>query len=288
MSRAKRIFLKIIRPPVYLVLILTLICTAALLYVFTQGQKQAAFAYPVYVISAYTLFLLVKQSVNIIKAIRQAILAHPAGRRYMTDPVLRGHISLNVSVLINGGYAIFKLGVAIYYRSFWFGAIAVYYLVLAVTRALLLRSIRHKGADIQSEYKAARLCGYLLFAVTLALLGITIQMVSDGKGYTYPGTLIFAMAFYTFYAVGMAIGNLIRFRKLPSPVLAASKVLGLAVAIVSLLSLQTAMFASFGAEFQFTQLMNTLTGAGVCLIIFVMAILVIVRANYKLKKSNTY
>lgn len=283
MNQWKRLFCRLMEPPLLLLLLLTLLCVPSLFYVLDRRLEQSAAAYPLFVLSAYTLFLWVMRCIGVAKRVKAAIYGHHLARLYMTDLSLRGHVSLHTSTAINCCYALFKLGAGIYYRSFWFGAIAVYYLILAAARALLLHSTYRKASDPRQEYRTSRLCGCLLLALNIALACMTVQMVVDGKGYAYPGTLIFAMAFYAFYSVTMSIVNLVRFRKLRSPVLAVSKALELAVALVSMLSLQTAMFASFGGTLAFQRLMNALTGGAVCLILFAMAILMIVRASRKLK-----
>lgn len=284
MSRRRTALLHLLRPRLFWMILLTLICAPALVYLFCKELNRAVFAYPVYVLSAYTLAVWSVRVPAVVRRVRAAIYRHPLGWRYMTDLPFRGRLSLHVSTAVNLCYAMFKLCVSLYYRSLWFGAIGVYYLCLAVIRALLLRGVYRGGMDQMRGYQTARLCGGLLLVLTIALSAMALQMVVHGKGYAYPGTLIFVVALYAFYAVTMAIINLVRFRRLNSPVLSASKVLGLATALVSMLSLQTAMFASFGGEYQFQKQMNALTGGAVCLLILLMAILMIAHANRAIKR----
>lgn len=267
-------------------ILLALFCIPALIYILYNDLGESAAAYPVYLLSAYTLFIWVIFTINIVKRVRAAIYGHHLGRRYMTDLSFRGHISLHTSTGINLFYSLLKLGAAIYTRSLWFGAIAVYYLILTLARALLLRSTYNKKADLRHEYQASRMCGCLLFALNLALSVMTVQMVVGGKGYEYPGYMIFVMAGYAFYAVAAAIADLIRYRKLHSPVLSASKVLGFSTALVSMLSLQTAMFAAFGGKYAYQRLMNSITGGVVCLLIFLMAALMVARASMGIRKMR--
>lgn len=205
-------------------------------------------------------------------------------RRYRQDLPFQARLSLLGSTVFNLCYALFKLGFGLYYRSFWFGAIAVYYLLLAVIRAFLFGMSHRTSENLSHEYRVARSCGWLLFALNLALSAVTVQMVLDGKGYHYPGYLIFAAAAYAFYTATMSIVQLVRFRKLKSPVLSASKVLNLAVALVSMLSLQTAMFASFGDGAINQRAMNALTGGAVCVLIFILAALLVAGANRQLSQ----
>lgn len=56
------------------------------------------------------------------------------------------------------------------------------------------------------------------------------------------------VALYTFYITTTAIIDIIKYRKYNSPVMSISKVIKLAAALVSMLFLETAMFAQFGAD----------------------------------------
>lgn len=272
-------FARLFKPGLPWMLALLFACIPALFYVFLNNLKESAVAYVVYVCSAYTLTVWVIWCVGAVKRIRSAVYAHPFGRRYLTDLPFRGRLSLCSTTAINFCYAVFELGAALFSRSFWFGALGVYYLLLTAARGVLLYSVYGKDSDLRQELQAARLCSWLLLALNLALSAVTAQMVADGKGYAYPGTMIFVMAFYAFYSVALSIVNLVRFRKLQSPVLSASKVLGVATALVSMLSLQTAMFASFGGAYAYQRLMNILTSAAVCLLLSLMAVLQLVKVN---------
>lgn len=283
MRRWSLLAVRLLKPRLPLTVTLTLLCAPALFYVFYNKLEESAAAYPVYVLSAYALLVWCVRVPGTVRFVRAIIHKHPLGNRYLTDLTFRGHLSLYTSTGINFCYALFKLAAGVYYRSFWFGAIAVYYLILTAARALLLQNVHQNCTDLKREYQTARMCGILLFALNLALSAMTIQMVVDGQGYEYPGYLIFVVALYAFYSIAAAVVNLVRFRKLYSPVLSASKVLGLATALVSMLSLQTAMFASFGGAYQFQRLMNLLTGGAVCLLIFLIAVLMVVRANVGIK-----
>lgn len=284
MNRWKTPLLRLIKPRLLWMILLTLFCVPLLSYLLYNGLEKTMFSYHIYVLSTYMVFVWAFRVPDVIKG-RTAIYRHTLGHRYMTDLTFRGKLSLHTSTAVNLCYALFKLAAGIYYRSLWFGAIASYYICLVIIRVLLLRGCR-QGGDKKRELQAARLCGCLLFLLTLVLSTMAIQMVVHGMGYQYPGILIFAVALYAFYSITIAIINLVRFRKLNSPVLSVSKVLSLATALVSMLSLQTAMFASFGGNYQFQTLMNALTGGAVCLLILLMAILMVVGANKEIKRMK--
>lgn len=113
-------------------------------------------------------------------------------------------------------------------------------------------------------------------------------MVRYDRGYEYPGTLIYAMAAYSFYAIITATINVIKFRRHGSPILSAAKAISLVAALVSILSLETAMLAQFGGEDDplSRKAMTGATGGGVCVIVLGMALFMIIKASRQLKQLN--
>lgn len=112
-----------------------------------------------------------------------------------------------------------------------------------------------------------------------------ILMVCEEEGKSYPGFLIYAVAAYTFYKIILSIINLVKVRKFKSPLLMAIRDIGYIDACVSVLSLQTAMFASFGSEQEsFIKLMNGATGSVVCLLVLGIGIYSVRQAN-KMKRK---
>ena len=79
--------------------------------------------------------------------------------------------------------------------------------------------------------------------------------------------------------------NVVKYRKYRSPVMSAAKVVSLAAALVSMLSLETAMLTQFGStdSEQSRRIMTACTGAGVCTMILAMAVYMIYHATRELK-----
>lgn len=254
-------------------------------------------AYIAYGLSAYAMVITVTGFTRIVQVIRDGadnfppikkLLEHPLGGRLMTDPAFRTKLSLHASFFINLLYIVMKMVSGIYYRSTWFITISVYYILLAVMRFLLLRHVnrRNIGADMLSEWRRYRLCGIVLLFMNQALAGIVAFIVYQNKGYDYPGILIYAMAAYTFYITITAVINLVKFRKHGSPILSAAKAINLVAAMVSMLSLTTAMLSQFGGknDADFRRIMTGAVGGGVCIIVLGMAVFMIVRSTKKIKQ----
>lgn len=100
----------------------------------------------------------------------------------------------------------------------------------------------------------------------------------------FPGA---AVALYTFYTTIMAVVNLVRDRKSGSPVMAAARGVNLAAALVSMLSLETAMLTQFndgskGALFR--RAMIGSTGGAVCVLVTVMGLYMVIHVTRRIRK----
>lgn len=213
------------------------------------------------------------------------------GKRFFGDVRFRTELWLYGSLFINFLYIAIKLFSGIYYRSVWFISLAVYYIFLAVMRFILLHKSKNGTViTMETELKRYRLCGIMLLIMNQALAGIVIFIVYQNKGFDYPGTLIYAMAMYSFYSIITAVINLVKFRKHGSPLLSAAKVISFVAAMVSVLSLETAMLARFGTDndFEFRHLMTGLTGGGVCIIVIAVAVFMLWKSARELKKLKVH
>ena len=96
------------------------------------------------------------------------------------------------------------------------------------------------------------------------------------------------MAAYTFYAITIAIINVVKYRKYGSPILSAAKVINLTAALVSILSLETAMLSQFGdkKDEYFRQIMTSVTGGVISVLVLGMAIFMLVCSTRKLRNLN--
>lgn len=149
---------------------------------------------------------------------------------------------------------------------------------------LLLKHIRIKERDYIEEYKKYSFCGYLLLILTIALVGMSVYMIHDGKVTVYSCHIIYAAAGYTFYNFITAIVNIVKYRKLNNPIYSVNKIIALTTALVSVFSLQTAMFAVFGKNSIQQRQMNILTGFVIFIIIIIMALFMIIYGKYCIKK----
>lgn len=256
------------------------------------NDMDGPLSYLAYAASAYGLIVTVTGVFRMVRPIRQRVKSHPLAGRLLDDVGFRTELSLHMGLAVNLLYIAVKLVSGIYYRSLWFVSLAVYYMLLAMMRFLLLyRRKRPDGAARKKlELRRYRFCGVVLLLMNLALAGIAAFMVHQNRGYEYPGMLIYAMAAYSFYAVIMAIVSIIKFRRHGSPILSAAKAINLVAAMVSILSLETAMLAQFGSEddILFRKAMTGATGGGICVIVLGMAVCMIVKSTKEIRKIMSY
>lgn len=288
----KKLVNRLLFLPVWIVLLLAVLGAVSLLYIFLNGLQEAWFAYAAYIFAFYTLTVLcIFLSIVLPKkyrGIKQKVQDTTIGNRYLEDHMFRAHVSLYVSLAVNLLYVGVNVLSYVLYRSMWFVILAVYYGILAIMRFLLVRYVRLKGVgqDRLGELKSNVICSGILLSLNFVLSGAVLMILYQDKGFEYHGILIYVVALYTFYMTTMAIVNSIKYRKYNSPVITTTKVIALSTALVSMLSLETAMFSQFGQEMapENQQLMIILTGAGVSITVVIMSVYMMVKSLKEIKK----
>jgi len=291
MRNWKEIGRKILFPPVWFVGALTVISAAALVAIFIHDLEMSIPAYICYVLAFYTLTILCAIGWKVLpgycRAMKLKMHANKYIDRYMTDAVFKTNVGLYRSLAINLIYVVVNAVSGYIYETYWFGIFAVYYAIIAVMRFLLVRYVaKHPiGSDRVGELKRARLCAYILLTVNLVLSGAILMMVFFNRGFQYQGVLIYVIALYTFYITTTAIIDMIKFRKFKSPVMSITKVIKMTAALFSMLFLETAMFAQFGADTaeETKRIMIMLTGAGISVAVLTMSLYMIVQTSKEIR-----
>ncbi|MBQ8038613.1 MAG: hypothetical protein IJ274_01830 [Lachnospiraceae bacterium] len=288
MEQFKKILLKLLFPHKAVIISSAPVATALLVYAFAYENANSVVSYIAYVFSAYALTIVCVKAPKLFQKIKEAKKRNKYITLYQSDAQLRVKISLYSSVVFNILYALLQLFSGFHFHSIWFYALAGYYTLLAVMRFFLLKDARKivAGENKFYEYLLYRLCGILLLLMNLTLGVIVFYIVWQNRGFEYHYIHTITMAAYTFTAMTLAVINVIKYRRFESPLMSAARVISLASALVSILSLETAMLTAFGAPGtdSFRQLMTALTGAAVCLLILAMAIYMIIHSTKKIKK----
>lgn len=282
MKKALAIFNELLRPPKWVLLLAPPVVFAALIYIFLTGQNNSALAYPIYGLSAYCLTVLILPLPKLVRNAKVCVMRRindtKFGGKYVNDLAFRGSVSIYRGMAVNFLYVLSCIVVGIRYASMWFISMAVYYLVLAVLRLSLILNYRHKSKTV--ELRCYRWTARLLFLLNLPMGGMILLMVLTNSGYSYPGYVIYLSAMYTFYTIVTSVINLVRFRRLGSPILSAAKVLNFIAALMSILGLQTAMIVQFSTEGDdFRKMMNAITGGAIWLSVILTAVYMLHRSS---------
>ena len=213
-------------------------------------------------------------------------------RKWLEDTRLRVNVSLYGSFFWNIAYALFQLWLGFYHHTFWFYSLGAYYICLGVMRFCLLLHTRKyaPGERRRDELIKYRACGWVFLVMNLALSLIVFFMVYWNKTFEHHMITAIAMAAYTFTALTMAIINVVKYKKYNSPVFSASRVISLAAALVSMLTLESTMLTTFRDETMTAaeqKWMLGATGGVISVLIVATAIYMIVTGTKKLKQLKS-
>lgn len=294
MKRAKMIMKRILYPPKWVLLIVPPASFAALIFVFVSKKTESMLAYPIYCMSAYSLTVLcaavpdiMRKTARMIKGSRimKRISSVEIMNRYLGDMAFRGNLSIYQGMTVNFLYTIFRAVTGIRYASAWFISMAVYYLILGIIRAYLI--VCYKERHVKDENICYRNTAWFLFLLNVPMGGMIILMIRTNSGFSYPGYVIYLSALYTFYTLIIAVRNLVKFRRVGSPILSAAKVLNLIAAMMSILGLQTAMISQFSMNGEgYRKMMNTITGGFVYGIVLAIAIYMLLHSRQVRKEAK--
>lgn len=288
----KNIGKKLLFPHIAVMIILIPVATAFLVYSMVVLGSESPVAIVSYVIAAYTLTIWCFKIPYLIKFFKRFKQENKYIKRWQSDARLRIKISLYGTLVWNAAYAAFQLGLGIKHHTFWFYSLAGYYIALGTMRFFLVRHARRydAGEKMREELIKYRACGIVFLIMNLTLTIMIFFMVYWNRTFIHHEITTIAMAAYTFGSLGMAIVNVIKYRKFGSPVYSASRAISLAAASVSVLTLESTMLTTFGGEstsLATRRLFLALSGGAISLFIITMAIAMIVQSTKKLRLQNT-
>ena len=295
MGRARKLLQKLLHPPGWVLIFVPLLSFAALAAVFIRQCPENILVYLIYSLSAYSLTIWLAALLGLTKRAKSAMMgsklmrkaaASPIMGRYFKDLAFRGSISIYQGIAVNLFYVAFRIMAAIRYASVWFLSMSVYYLVLGGLRAYLIVYYRRRTPEL--ERRCYHTTAWFLFLLNIPMGGMIVLMVRTDSGFSYPGYVIYLSALYTFYTMITSAINLIRFRRLGSPILSAAKVLHFVAAMMSILGLQTAMISRFSENGEnYRRMMNAITGGFVYGIVILIAIYMLLHGRYLRKKVES-
>ena len=183
------------------------------------------------------------------------------------------------SLASNVIFFIYNIAIGILYQSWWMLTIGTYYVLLSIMRAFVIKS-KSDGCFIK------RVSGIMLILTVAPLIGTVILASIKDRGIRFQLNIMLSVAVYSFSKIVIAIVNLAKLSKVKSAKTVVLRNISFADALVSILSLQRSMLASFeGMSEEGIRNMNIATGSGVCLLIFILGMNMLLYAK-KLDKTE--
>ena len=293
----KEFLKKILRPKgallVFTYVLTVVFITAAILMLFVEyeGTPLEILAYTSFGLAAvslaYSVYTIVIYAPGLKDRVCNLLMSNRLSRTVMENWGFRTILTSTFALAMSIFNSVLNAYLGISERSIWFGALAAYYIFLALMRSGLLVYHRTKK-DYETEgltrAKRYMLCGILLLILNAALSSAIAQMIFDDRGFSYKDWLIFAFAAYAFYKIIMAVRNAIKARRQDDLTIQAIREINLVDAAVSILALQTALLHTFGDGSIDISLFNTLTGSAVSIFSIGLSIMMIVRGHKTIKE----
>lgn len=185
----------------------------------------------------------------------------------------------------NALYGIYTGALGVLGRSWWFVALAAYYIVLAAARFAVLRSLKNPRAE--SDRFVARFIGAMCIFLSVTMAGAAFLAFQGDRGAQHHEIIMISIALYAFTKITLAIAGMAKSGKNTRPALKCLRNLSLADAAVSIFALQRSMLVSFeGMSAANIPLMNALTGTAVYLFIALLGINLIGGKHVTMAKSK--
>lgn len=200
------------------------------------------------------------------------------GRQFLSSRRERMVLSAAFAFALNLLYAFYHGVLGVLHCSLWLMAMCAFYGIFAIMRlSAVLCGRKHRAApSLATEYFVMKLSGILLAALSFVLLAIVFLSLSQDLAVKHDEIMMITIAAYTFLKITMTIRNAVRQRRDTAPLLEVLRGISSAEAAASLLTLQRSMLVSFGTtDHKTMSLMNSLTGAAVCLFVLAAGIAMI-------------
>ena len=216
---------------------------------------------------------------GIIEKFLTTVKKNSFGAHFLEDYRFRTILTTMPSFMINVAYTIYNGVIGIMNQSSWFITMAVYYSLLGIMRYCAVHTER-KISRLEDhelirkkELAVIKTDGILLLLLNLALSGVVLLTIAEGTAKAYSDIMAISIAAYTFYKIIMAVIHMVKVRKMESPILITIRNIGVADALVSMLTLQMTILVSFqGTDSLDMNRMNGITGLAVCLLISALGI----------------
>lgn len=284
----QRKIIKILNPNNKIIISGIPIIIISLLYLILLNKFNTPISYVLYLVMTYFLIILIIKISKIIKKYINKIVANNKYlSKYKKDYKLRYKISLYTSLTLNTLYGIFNFVSGIIYNSIWSIVFSLYYLLLVIVRTNILKEELKTTKTIKNEWLKYRKCGVILLFMNVILTMIILVILNLNITTKYHIYIAIFMAMYTFYILIYSIINLIKYRKIGSPLISASKVVNIITSLIGMLSLEVTMLSTFGEnKVVFNKIMIISTGILFSIIIFIICMYMIIKSTEWLNNNE--
>lgn len=206
------------------------------------------------------------------------------GEKLVSSRRYRVILSAAVAFVFNLLYALYHCVLGVLNLSLWFIAMCAFYGILATMRfsAVLCERNQHRSPSDDTEIFVMKLSGILLVTLGVVLAAVNYISLSQNIAVKYGEITMITIAAYTFTKITMAIVRAVKQRRDPSPLLRTIRNIGYAEVSASILTLQRSMLVSFGGmDDRQACLMNSLTGAAVCLFVLMLGLSMTAKSRRK-------
>ena len=280
----------------FIVAIISIVGALLMLFVDYQGSALEIVAYTLFGLAGVSLSYSVYLIIPLFPKMKKGIIAWLESNEF-TRLVLR-NFGFRTLIFAIGSFLVSLLfsGINAYMgivnRSIWYGALATFYIALAVLRGGILVSHRKRSTRKQTEngehakLKMYRNSGIIVLLLNVALSSAIAQMIFSNAHFSYMGWTVFAYAAYAFYKITTSIISFVKAHKQTDLEVRAIRNVNLVDALVSILALQTALLTMFSEGNVNISLFNTLTGIVVSFLSIAIGVYMIVWANKKIKNTQ--
>ena len=239
------------------------------------------------------IFLVQDLKNGVIEKIVSTITRNPLGEKFFDDYTFRIILSTMPTFIINVAYTVYNGVLGVMHQSEWFITMAVYYSLLGIMRyhavhtGRIISRMEDQSLIKKKELSVIKTEGILLLLLNLALSGVVLLTIVQDTAKRYSEIMVITIAAYTFYKIITSVINMIKVRKLQSPILITIRNISVADALVSVLTLQMTMLASFqGRSTMNINQMNAMTGMAACILISLLGISMIYYSYKRNKKES--
>ena len=200
---------------------------------------------------------------------------------------------LYFGLALNVAFALMQLYFGLVNNVPWFYCFFFLYLLFAAIRLVLSIQIKKRrlGVNLMWEHHIQRLVAMIIMIINTIVSAITFYIAHQNRGFEYPYWLTIYMIGYNIWLLGMALFNLIKFRKYSSPILNSLTWVNLVFALITILILETCLFYTFGhgAYSEIRCIVTGMSGAIIITIIWIISFSMVIDSTsviHKLRRQQ--